>query len=153
MKKINLLLFLGLFCTIGYAQQIDYNTEDDYAVKGYDVVAYYSKKPTEGKKQYQYTHDGVKYKFVSQDNLSKFKSNPTMYLPQYGGWCAYAMGTSGDKVTVNPKTFEIRNGKLYLFYNAFFNNTLESWIEEGPEKLKPIADKNWQKVKTKKSAK
>ena len=36
---------------------------------------------------------------------------------------AYAMGDSGKKVGVDPGTFKIINGRLYLFYNAFFNNT------------------------------
>lgn len=149
MKKLGVILALTMSLSAGYGQQIDYNDEDGYGAKGYDLVAYFTKKATEGKKQFQYTHDGVKYKFSSESNLSKFKANPTKYLPQYGGWCAYAMGTSGDKVSINPKTFEIREGKLFLFYNAFFNNTLESWVEEGPEKLKPIADVNWEKVKKK----
>ncbi|MEL7002444.1 MAG: YHS domain-containing (seleno)protein [Bacteroidota bacterium] len=150
MKRFTFLAALNFVFFISYGQQIDYNQNDGYVAEGYDVVSYFNKKAVAGKKQYEYTYDGAKYRFTNQDNLNKFKSNPTMYVPQYGGWCAYAMGTSGDKVTVNPKTYEIRNGKLYLFYNAFFNNTLESWLEEGPNKLKPIADKNWEKVKTKK---
>ncbi len=36
------------------------------------------------------------------------------------------------------------DGKLSLFYNRFFNNTLTSWNEnEAP--LKKQADANWQK--------
>lgn len=150
MKRFAYLLILVFPFSTCFSQQIDYNSEGGYAVDGYDVVAYFNKKPKEGKAEFQYTLDGVKYKFSSEENLKKFKANPDMYIPQYGGWCAYAMGTSGDKVTVNPKTFEVRNGKLYLFYNAFFNNTLDSWIKEGPEKLKPVADTNWDKVKFKK---
>ena len=55
-----------------------------------------------------------------------FLKNPTNFEPEYGGWCAYAMGDSGEKVTINPETFKIINGKLYLFYNAFLTNTLKS---------------------------
>jgi hypothetical protein len=29
------------------------------------------------------------------------------------------MGDSGDKVAIDPNTFKIIDGKLYLFYNAF----------------------------------
>jgi hypothetical protein len=47
-------------------------------------------------------------------------NSSSSYAPQYGGWCAFAMGNSGEKVTVNPETFKIIDSKLYLFYNAFF---------------------------------
>lgn len=59
------------------------------------------------------------------------------------GW-KYAV--AGEKVTVNLETYEIRDGRLYLFYNSWGNNTLESWKKESPEVLKPMADKNWQKI-------
>jgi hypothetical protein len=50
--------------------------------------------------------------------------------PAYGGWCAYAMGSTGEKVSVDPKTFKIVNGRLNLFYNRFFNNTLDDWNKD-----------------------
>ena len=68
--------------------------------------------------------------------------NPAKYEPQYGGWCAYAMGAKGEKVSVDPKTYKIVDGKLYLFYNRLFNNTLEDW-NENEAKLKNKADANW----------
>lgn len=147
MNKIVFVVLFGLISTLSYAQKIDYNVQGGYIAEGYDVVAYFSQKAVKGKRQYIYNYDGVHYKFSSRENLNTFKANPAKYIPQYGGWCAYAMGEKGEKVAVNPKTFEIRNGKLYLFYNAFFNNTLESWLEEGPERLRKKADANWQRIK------
>jgi len=35
-----------------------------------------------------------------------------------------------EKVEVDPGTFKIVDGKLYLFYNKFFNNTLKSWNKD-----------------------
>ena len=61
------------------------------------------------------------------------------------GWCAYAMGAKGEKVEVDPETFKIVDGKLYLFYNKFFNNTLESWNKD-EARLRSNADKNWSKI-------
>ncbi|MFB1040863.1 MAG: hypothetical protein QMC35_10435, partial [Polaribacter sp.] len=71
------------------------------------------------------------------------------YVPQYGGWCAYAMGTKGKKVRIDAETFEIRDGKLYLFYNSWGNNKLESWLKENPTSLKKEAATNWKKIKHK----
>ncbi len=146
MKKLGLLLFLVL----GYAaqaQSVDYNTKKGYAANGYDVVAYFDGTPQEGNKEFSTTHDGTKFKFTSQANLDEFSANPEKYVPRYGGYCAYAVAVSGKKVNINPQTFEIRDDKLYLFYNSGKTNTLELWLNESPEELQIKADKNWEKIK------
>ena len=115
------------------------------ALEGYDPVAYFKQaKATEGKKEFETTVDGVKYLFSSAQNAMLFKADPAKYRPQYGGWCAYAMGATGEKVEIDPETFKIIDGKLYLFYNRFFNNTLKSWNKDEVT-LKQKADVNWQK--------
>ncbi len=148
MRKIIFVFISFIFISVN-AQKIDYNINTGYAANGYDVVAYFSNKAVRGVTKFTYKVDAVKYRFSNQENLDLFIANPKKYKPQYGGWCAYAMGDKGEKVTINPKTFEIRDGKLYLFYNAYFTNTFESWKEEGPEKVKQKADKNWEKIKYK----
>ena len=127
------------------AQQKNVNTQSNYGAAGYDAVAYFEAKAIKGQSKFSTEHKGVSYKFSSDSNLNKFKKDPLQFLPQYGGWCAYAMASKGEKVKVNPKTFEIRNGKLYLFYDAYFDNTFENWIEEGPDELVLKADENWKK--------
>jgi hypothetical protein len=52
------------------------------------------------------------------------------------------MGDYGKKVEVNPETFKIVNDKLYLFYNAYLNNTLKDWNKD-ENNLRIKADKNW----------
>ena len=148
MKHVFFILFLGFTTTI-FSQQIDYNEQKNYIASGYDVVAYFSKRATKGDAKFEYKYDDATYRFSSQQNLDNFKENPKKYVPQYGGWCAYAMADKGEKVTINPKTYEIRNDKLYLFYNAYFNNTLESWLEEMPTKLIKKADASWTIIKFK----
>ena len=147
MKHFLLFLFIGISANL-IAQQTDYNTKRGFVAEGYDVVSYFTEtKPAKGEKKHQVTHDGVKFKFSSEKNLTLFKENPTKYIPEYGGWCAYAIGLNSEKVSINPKTFEIRDGKLYLFYNSWGTNTLNLWTKEGAEKLKKAADKNWEKLK------
>ena len=131
----------------GTAQSIDYNTKKGFIAKGYDVVAYFDNMAVMGDDSFLTIYDGVKFKFSSDENLQKFKSNPEKYVPKYGGFCAYAIAGSGKKVNINPETFEIRNGALYLFYNSGKNNTLQFWRQESPEELKVKADKNWEKIK------
>jgi YHS domain-containing protein len=139
MKKIVLIIFIVAFS--GYAQV--HNLKKGFVAEGYDVVAYFDNKAEEGSKKFVLEHEGLKLKFTSAKNLETFKKDPEKYLPQYGGYCAYAIGKSGKKVGINPKTFEVRDNKLYLFYNAWGTNTLKSWKSEGAEDLKKKADENW----------
>lgn len=120
-----------------------FNLEDGLAIQGYDPVAYFTQnKAVEGNKQLNAVFEGVTYRFSSTANKELFVKDPKKYEPQYGGWCAYAMGATGEKVEVDPETFKILNGKLYLFYHSWTNNTLTKWNKDEPN-LKSKADKSW----------
>ena len=134
MKTTTTILLL-IFSISSFAQK-NYYTKKGAVAKGFDVVAYFSNEAKQGNKEFSTEYDGVAFYFSSQENLKTFKATPAKYIPQYGGFCAYAMGAKGSKVPVNPETFEIREGKLYLFYNRGSTNTLSLWTKEGAEKLK-----------------
>lgn len=144
------LSFLLLFSFVSFSQNTDYNTKKGFAANGYDVVSYFNNKPMEGNKTFAATYDGIRYKFANQENLMAFNKNPENYLPQYGGYCAYAVGEKAEKVSINPETFEIKDGKLYLFYNAFGVNTLKMWKNANTEDLREKANEHWEKIKLKK---
>jgi YHS domain-containing protein len=142
-----LLVILVISCQLSMAQdeaerQKNFNIEKGVMLSGYDAVSYFSGKPIKGKNTFQYKYKSCVYQFSSQANLDKFKTNPAAFEPSYGGWCAYAMGYRGEKVEVDPETYKIINGKLYLFYNAFFNNTLTDW-NKNEANLKKKADASW----------
>ncbi len=142
MKK---LLWLALILFNGHAsiaQQSLVNEEAGVALQGYDLLSYFNGKPLQGNKEAATTYEGVSYWFSNKENLKKFELDPSKYLPQYGGWCAYAMGLNGEQVPVDPKTYKIINGRLYLFYNAFLNNTLKKW-NQNEDALLQKADSNW----------
>lgn len=150
MKKLST-LFLLLVSAFVFSQNpgkriTTFNLDKKVAIQGYDPIGYFKQnKPVKGKKEIASTYEGVIYYFSSIENKNLFIKNPAKYEPQYGGWCAYAMGDSGDKVEINPETFKIIEGKLYLFYNAYFNNTLKSW-NKNEAALKSKADTNWKKI-------
>ncbi len=114
-------------------------------MEGYDPVSYFEQKPAEGRDDFRLSYRGVIYRFSSRDNLNRFKASPEKYEPAYGGWCAFAMGESGEKVKIDPETYTILDGKLYLFYNFWGNNTLEDW-KKNEKKLKEAGDRNWVKI-------
>jgi YHS domain-containing protein len=153
MKKSAILLFIVfLTSTLAFSQSNEADRKKEFnlskgtlAIEGYDPVSYFTEnKAVKGKKEFAKSYKGIIYYFSSEKNSKAFVADPAKYEPQYGGWCAYAMGSTGEKVEVDPETFKIRGGKLYLFYNAYFNNTLKSWNKD-EVKLQKSADINWTK--------
>ncbi|WP_336516982.1 YHS domain-containing (seleno)protein [Pollutibacter soli] len=150
MRKLFFFLFSTIIFSSGFTQpKADqaYNLSGkQLALEGYDPVSYFLKnKAIKGQSSITAVDNGITYQFESLSNKNTFLTNPSRYEPQYGGWCAYAMGASGEKVEVDPETFKIVNGKLYLFYNRFFNNTLKSWNKDESALMKK-ADMNWLKL-------
>lgn len=150
MKKQILILFVALISAATFAQNdakrlTHFNLENKVAIQGYDPVSYFKGKPLKGKKEISTNFEGIIYNFSSVANRDTFLKKPMSYEPQFGGWCAYAMGSSGEKVEIDPETFKIVDGKLYLFYNAYFNNTLKSWNKDEAN-LKAKAETNWKKL-------
>ncbi|RTY88525.1 YHS domain-containing (seleno)protein [Flavobacterium sp. GT3R68] len=150
MKKLIFLLiaFLSIMASAqnGNKRITHFNLDKKVAIQGYDPIAYFKQgKAVKGKKDFSAAYEGVVYYFSAAANKELFLKSPTSYEPQYGGWCAYAMGDSGEKVEINPETFKIVDGKLYLFYNAFFNNTMKTW-NKNEVVLKKKADASWKKI-------
>jgi len=147
-KQLPTYLFFGsffiFFITIhgAFAQQ---NLDSDKrAAAGYDVVAYFNNTPTAGNSNFQVEYKDAIYQFKNQSNKALFEMNPTCYVPQYGGWCAYAMGSNGEKVEINPESYSIEDKKLYLFYKTTFTDTKKKWMKKNTP-LKLEANQNWNK--------
>jgi hypothetical protein len=150
MKIIVLLIFFSISVCIVFGQSAElrsahFNVKKNVALDGYDPVSYFDGKPREGNSRFRFIYEEIAYDFASATNLERFKANPDRFEPAYGGWCAYAMGKSGEKVKVDAETFKIIEGRLYLFYNFWGDNTLESW-NKNEKKLKQMADHNWMDI-------
>ena len=118
-------------------------TEGGLAVKGYDPVAYFNAgRPTRGKSQFSTQHGGATYRFASQGNLDAFRANPNRYLPQYGGYCAWAVA-QGYKAPITPDAWTVVNGKLYL--NAS-RGVQRRWERDIPGFIRQ-ANANWPNVR------
>lgn len=117
------------------------------ALQGYDPVAYFPEgggKPQRGLEAHELEHAGARYRFASAAHLERFRAEPARYEPAHGGWCSYAMGKDGSKVEVDPQSFVVANGRLFLFYKSFFSDTRASWLKDA--QLEPRADDAWQKL-------
>ncbi len=124
-----------------------YANENNVAIQGYDVVSYFTQNEAlRGSQKFSSQHEGINYWFSSAENKQMFEKDPGKYAPQYGGWCAFAMGKKNAKVPSDPETFKLYNGQLYLFYNDYMQgepfNTIIPW-NANEKKVKQLADANW----------
>ena len=112
----------------------------DNAVGGYDTVAYFKEnKAVKGSDQFKTSYKGADWLFASQQKLDLFKANPDQYAPQYGGYCAYAVGEKKQLVSADPTQFTLVNGKLYLNYDEEIKNI---WLAKKDAFISQ-ADVNW----------
>jgi YHS domain-containing protein len=116
------------------------------ALAGYDPVAYFEEgggKPLKGSEKFSLSHRGVTYRFANQKHLDLFKKTPERFEPTYGGWCATALAKDDDLVEIDPKSFLVEGGRLYLFYDGWFADARKVWLKEGTAELSPKSDANW----------
>ncbi len=132
------------FIFSNFSSATEYVSGNQVFIGGYDPVSYHTTNTAQkGKKDFSYQYDGLEILFSSQKNKALFMKLPEKYMPAYKGWCAFAMAEDGKLVAVNPKTFKVIKGKLYLFYNKFWINTLKKWNKKSDLKQIESADDFW----------
>jgi YHS domain-containing protein len=114
------------------------------AIDGYDPVAYFlDGKPVEGSKRWSEEWNGATWRFASAAHRDLFAAAPEKYAPQYGGYCAWAVG-HGYTAGIDPDAWSIRDGKLYLNYDLEIR---EQWLADAPGWIAK-GDVNWPEVAT-----
>lgn len=109
------------------------------AINGYDPVAYFDEnRPVAGRAELAYEHDGVTWLFSSERRRDRFSADPARYLPQFGGYCAYAVG-SGYSARSDPAAFSIVDDKLYLNFDLA---TRDAWIQNAAALIE-AGERNW----------
>ena len=102
-------------------------------------VAYFDEnRPVAGRAELAYEHDGVTWLFSNPQRRERFSANPDRYLPQFGGYCAYAVG-SGYSARSDPAAFSIVENKLYLNFDLA---TREAWMQNAAALIE-AGEQNW----------
>ena len=118
--------------------------KDRLAIAGYDPVSYFSTKAVKGDKGITAEYEGAVYRFASEENRQKFNAEPAKFAPAYGGWCATAMA-EGKKVEIDPLSYKITDGRLFLFYKTIFADARKVWLKDEAG-MTAKADANWKKL-------
>jgi len=148
MRKITLLALL-ILTFAAFADEPVNKTIFGNAIKGYDVVAYFTQgKPVEGSSDHEFEWNGATWRFASAEHKQLFAKDPAKYAPQYGGFCAFGV-SRGYAVGVDPEAWRIVDGKLYLNYDR---NVQAEWLKDIPGYIAK-ADANWPKIVAEKKKK
>ena len=107
------------------------------ALHGYDPVSYFgTDRPQVGSETYSYSSHGAIWRFASAANRKAFAADPGKYMPQFGGYCAKAV-SENNIADIDPLSYKIVNGKLYLNYSAKIQKIWEQDIPGRIAKAEP----------------
>jgi NTE family protein len=105
----------------------------------FDPVSYFSEAgPIEGKAELEAVHEGRRYRFATVENQATFEAHPARFLPQYGGFCAFAMAR-GKTVKADPRVYAVINDRLYFNVNKSVHG---QWQGDAARQIER-ADEHW----------
>jgi hypothetical protein len=87
-------------------------------------------------------YEGAIFYFANEEDKKRFETSPAQFIPAYGGYCAYAM-SNATQFDVDPRSFKIVGGRLFLFYDGVGGKTIDLWNENETERLEK-AEQCWQ---------
>ncbi len=140
MKQVGLSLTVFFFLAAPLlGERVNKSFLSGIAVEGTDVVAYFTEgRAVPGKPEFSFRWKGAKWIFASAEHRDLFAKSPDKYAPQYGGFCAYAVGNNYT-AGIDPHSWAIVNGKLYLNYDS---DIKKKW-EANRDALIRQAEVNW----------
>ncbi len=113
-----------------------------FAIGGFDAVAFFiDRRPVEGSRGFEATHDGAIWRFASKGNRDAFADTPDLYAPQYGGHCARS-AAAGIAAEADPLVFAVYGGRLYFFRAE---SDRARWLR-APDEHVAAADRNWPRL-------
>jgi YHS domain-containing protein len=118
---------------------------DGVMLGGFDPVSYFPEgggMPRRGDPRFAAARDGRVYRFASDENRVRFEATPGRYEPEFGGWCAYAVA-NGYKFEVDPESYLVDGGRLFVFYRGMLGDARAEFEKEGRARGIEQADANW----------
>jgi YHS domain-containing protein len=138
-----LLVAMTIPVSLVWAQVSGQTDSPRLALKGHDVVAYFTEgRPVAGKPEHEYDFDAVRYRFASAENMKLFRSEPDRYAPQFAASCAAGL-SMGVKVEADPENWLVHDGRLYVFSSP----EALAKFKANPRGEVATGGANWEKLK------
>jgi hypothetical protein len=117
------------------------------AIQGYDPVAYFTEsRAVQGSPDITQSWLGATWYFASRKHRDAFAAEPMSYAPQYGGFCAGSVSLGLVTDNIDPNSWRIIDGKLYLFGGS---GGLEQDFDPAASHILAGAETRWPEVKKK----
>jgi YHS domain-containing protein len=147
LKSIIVLFTILISTSLSAQDKIAYNIDNsNIALQGYSPVSYLDLNLAQlGSKNFKSEYNKVLYYFTTAQQKATFDKNPSKYLPQYGGFCAFGI-YAGAKFRTNPNKFIVKEGKYYLYLYNVELDAQQLWMAENHKALMNKADENWSKL-------
>ncbi len=137
--------FVAVLLVAAAASAESVNRRQGLALDGYDPVAYFTEgRAVRGDSAIVFTHEGATYRFASAAHREAFAKEPGRYVPQFGGFCAWAV-SRGYTAPIDPEAWRVVDGKLYLNYSR---SVQKMWESDIPGNIRK-ADGNWPGLRAK----
>ena len=115
------------------------------AILGYDPVAYFTDgRAVRGKPEINQSWLGATWHFASIEHRDAFAAEPMSYAPQYGGFCAGSVSMGKITDNIDPNSWRIIDGKLYLFGGS---GGLKQDFDPAASQILAGAEAQWPEVK------
>lgn len=119
---------------------------DRVAIQGFSPVSYFTAgEPERGSPDHAVTYRGITYYLTSAEQVKLFNASPWKYEPAFGGWCAYGAAIE-KKFPIDPASFKIVDGRLFLFLKNEKVDALPLWNKEDEKLWTQRADAWWKKI-------
>jgi len=116
--------------------------ERGVALRGTDVVSYFTEgRVQRGRAEFAAEWDGVRWLFASAAHRDRFRAEPAVFAPAYGGFCAWAV-SQGYTAPTDPAAWRIVEGRLFLNYDQ---NIKLRWERDIPGFI-ALGDANWPRL-------
>ncbi len=118
------------------------NTSSGIALDGYDPVSYFDDgAPVRGQESITFEWRDAVWQFASADNRERFAASPDQFAPQFGGFCAFAVGKG---FTADPAldAWHIEGDSLYVFADK---NVRDEWVATLADGSLERSRENWAK--------
>lgn len=135
------------FGKAGAEERVPVNTGyfGNVAILGYDPVAYFTDgRAVQGKPEINQSWLGATWHFASTEHRDLFAAEPMSYAPQYGGFCAGSVSMGKITDNIDPNSWRIIDGKLYLFGGS---GGLEQDFDPAASQILAGAEAQWPEVK------
>jgi YHS domain-containing protein len=143
--KVFLIAIALVASALGWAAGSGNVEKNGLALQGYDPVSYFvDNRPMKGKPEFEAKGADGTYYFATAQNRDAFITKPAQYEPQYGGFCAFGVA-KGFKPEIDPNSFKVVDGKLYLNKNP---DIASRWNADVAGHIS-AADSNWKSLATK----